>query len=159
MPDQWQVTDVRDSADRSGRIEAWQMTLTNQTDGVSMTVWLPKMAIENTAVAYGLTSAEEVLDVILHQSVLPIYEPDVGEREPGPWGVTGEEARAAVLEQVERCKRDHAVVAAAVPKARTAAARAAADVLAPLRSHTQIDPVKAATARLQYQRAAMRAGA
>lgn len=71
---------MHDSADRGGRIEAWQMTLTWQADGVSMTVWLPKMAIENTAVAYGLTSTAETLDVILHQSVLPIYEPDVGER-------------------------------------------------------------------------------
>ncbi len=116
MPDRWQVTAVSDTTDRSGRIEAWEITLTRQFDDVAVSVWLPKMTIENTAVAYGLTSTDEALDVILHQMVLPIYEPD--EVEPNPWYVSGKEARNAVLERVERCKRDYATVATAVQKQR-----------------------------------------
>ncbi|GAA5046611.1 hypothetical protein HNP84_009758 [Thermocatellispora tengchongensis] len=157
MPDQWQVTQVIETGDTSGRIEAWEITISRPADGESVSLWLPKMAIENTAVAYGLTSADEAIDVILHQTMLPIYAPD--DQEPNPWQVAGEQARATVLERVERCKRDHATVTTAVPKGRTSAARKAADVLAPLRSHVRIDSVKCAAARLEQQRALLRAGA
>ncbi|MEU7911306.1 hypothetical protein [Microbispora bryophytorum] len=155
MPDTWQVTEVTDTADESGQIEAWEVRLARPADGVTLAMWLPKMAIENTAVACGLTSADEVIDVLLHRAVHPIYEPDLPD--VTPWQMTGEEARAAVLERVERCKRDHATVAAAATKGRTAAARKAGDVLAPLRA-VRIDPVRCAAARLQQQRALLRAG-
>jgi hypothetical protein len=52
--------------------------------------------------------------------VFPIYAPE--EAEASPWQVTGEQARAAVLGRVERCKRDHGTGATEVPKARTAGA-------------------------------------
>lgn len=156
VPDAWQVTDVSDTADESGQVEAWEITLTRAVDGVTVGVFLPKMAIESTAVACGLTSTDEVIDVLMHRSVHPIYEPNLSE--VSPWQMSAEEARAAVLERVERCRRDHAEVATAVPKGRTAAGRKAADVLAPLRA-VRIDPVKAAAARLEQQRAFQRAGA
>ncbi|MEV4472798.1 hypothetical protein [Nonomuraea sp. NPDC049504] len=154
MPDDWQVTEVTDTADESGRIEAWEITLIRASDGASVAMFLPKMAIEATAVAYGLASTDEAIDVLMHRAVHPVYEPNLPET--SPWQMPGEEARAAVLERIERCKRDHATVATAAPKARTAAARRAADVLAPLRA-VRIDPVKAAAARLQYQQSALRA--
>ncbi|MFD8529405.1 hypothetical protein ACFV0L_18495 [Streptosporangium canum] len=156
MPDEWQVTEVIDTADESGKIEAWEVTLTRPADGVTLAMFLPKVAIESTAVACGLTSTAEVIDVLMHRAVHPIYEPNLPES--NPWHMSGEEARAAALERAERCKRDHATVATAVPKARTAAARKAADVLAPLRSHVRIDPVKAAAVRLEQQRALLHAG-
>ncbi|MGI5292641.1 hypothetical protein ACQEVF_58870 [Nonomuraea polychroma] len=156
MPDQWQVTRIIESSDTSGQIEAWEITIIRPADEESVSLWLPKMAIENTAVAYGLTSTDEAIDVILHYTLLPIYDPH--DQEPDPWPVTGEQARAAALKRLERCKRDHATVATAVPEGRTAAARAAADVLAPLRSHVRIDPVTVAAARLEHQRAFLRAG-
>jgi hypothetical protein len=156
VPDNWLVTEVTDTADDSGQIEAWEITLTRLTDGVSVVVFLPKVAIESTAVAYGLTSTDEAIDVLMHRAVHPVYEPNLPET--NPWRLTGEQARAAVLEVAERCKRDHATVATDVPKARTAAARAAADPLSPLRGHVRIDPVKAAAARLEHQRAFLRAG-
>ncbi|MEV1168625.1 hypothetical protein [Nonomuraea sp. NPDC049784] len=156
MPDDWQVTEVTDTADDSGQVEAWEITLTRPGDGVTVAVFLPKMAIESTAVACGLTSTDEAIDVLMHRAVHPIYEPNLAET--NPWQLSGEQARAAVLERVEQCKRDHATVATAVPKGRIAAARAAADVLAPLRSHTRIDPVKSAAARLEHQRALLKAG-
>ncbi|GAA2895611.1 hypothetical protein [Nonomuraea rubra] len=155
VPDDWQVTEVTDTADESGRVEAWEITLTRAADGVTVGVFLPKMAIESTAVACALTSTDEVIDVLMHRAVHPIYEPSLPET--NPWQLSGEQARAAVLERVERCKRDHATVTTAVPKARTAAARKAADVLAPLKSHVRIDPVKAAATRLEHQRALLRA--
>ncbi|MFG3438320.1 hypothetical protein ACGF0J_13845 [Nonomuraea sp. NPDC047897] len=156
MPDGWHVSEVTDTADESGQIEAWEITLARPSDGATVAVFLPKMAIESTAVAHGLTSTDEVIDVLMHRAVHPIYEPNLPEI--NPWRRTGEEARAAALERAERCKRDHATVATAAPKRRTSAARAAADVLAPLRSHVRIDPVKAAAARLEQQRALLRAG-
>ncbi|WP_214317035.1 hypothetical protein [Nonomuraea sediminis] len=156
MPDDWQVTEVIDTSDDSGQVEAWEITLTRPADGVTVAMFLPKMAIEHTAVACGLTSADEAIDVLLHRAVHPIYEPNL--RETNPWQISGEDARAAALERVERCKRDHATVAAAVPKGRMAAARKVADVLAPLRSHVRIDRVKVATARLEQQRALRQAG-
>ncbi|MFB4284841.1 hypothetical protein ACBJ59_56905 [Nonomuraea sp. MTCD27] len=157
MPDEWQVTEVTDTADESGRIEAWEITLTRAADGVTVGVFLPKVAIESTAVACGLASTDEAIDVLMHRAVHPIYEPNLPET--SPWHVSAEQARADVLERVERCKRDHAIVATAVPKARTSAARKAADVLDSLRSHVRIDPVKAATVRLEQQRALLQAGA
>ncbi|WP_433355646.1 hypothetical protein ACQP25_17305 [Microtetraspora malaysiensis] len=156
MPDDWQVTEVTDTADESGQIEAWEITLTRPADGVTLAMFLPKVAIEATAVACGLTSTDEAIDVLLHRAVHPIYEPNLPES--NPWQMSGEEARAAVLERVERCKRDHAAVATAAPKGRTAAARKAADVLTPLRS-VRIDPVTCATVRLEQQRALLRARA
>ncbi|NRQ31271.1 hypothetical protein HII36_05390 [Nonomuraea sp. NN258] len=157
MPDAWQVTEVTDTADESGRIDAWEIMLTRASDGVTVGVFLPKVAIESTAVACGLASTDEVIDVLMHRAVHPVYEPNLPET--NPWQMPGEEARAAVLERVERCRRDHATVATAVPKARTAAARKAADVLAPLRSYVRIDPVKAAATRLEQQRALLQTGA
>ncbi|MFI6497186.1 hypothetical protein [Nonomuraea typhae] len=156
MPDDWQVTEVTDTADESGRIEAWEITLTRATDGVTVGLFLPKVAIESTAVACALASTDEAIDVLMHRAIHPIYEPNLAEA--NPWELSGEQARAAALERVERCKRDHATVTTAVSKARTAAARKVADVLAPLRSHLQIDPVKAAATRLEHQRL-LRAGA
>ncbi|MEV0379815.1 hypothetical protein [Nonomuraea sp. NPDC050643] len=141
MPDDWQVTEVTDTADDSGRVEAWEITLTRAADGVTVGVFLPKVAIESTAVACGLVSTDEAIDVLMHRAVHPIYEPNLPEA--NPWQLSGEQARAAVLERVERCKRDHATVVTAAPKARTAA-----DVLAPLRA-ARIDPVKAAATRLE----------
>lgn len=149
MPDEWHVTEVTDSTDDSGQIDAWEITIARPADEVSVAVWLPKMAIEDTAVAHGLTSTDEAIDVILHQAVMPVYEP--GEAGPNPWRMSGEQARAQVLGRVERCKATHATVAAAVPKGR-AAARSAVDVLAPLRAYVRIDPVKVAAARLEQQR-------
>ncbi|GAA4945881.1 hypothetical protein HD597_006739 [Nonomuraea thailandensis] len=155
MPDEWQVTEVTDTADESGRVEAWEITLTRATDGVTVGLFLPKVAIESTAVACALASTDEAIDVLMHRAVHPIYEPNLPET--NPWQLSGEQARAAVLERVERCKRDHATVTTAVLKARTAAARKAADVLAPLRG-VRIDPVKAAATRLEQQRALLLAG-
>ncbi|MEU1880831.1 hypothetical protein ABZ470_26290 [Streptosporangium sp. NPDC020072] len=157
MPDDWQVTEVIDTADESGRIEAWEITLTRAADDVTVAVFLPKAAIESTAVACGLTSTDEVIDVLMHRAVHPIYEPTL--LEGNPWQMSGEQARAAVLERVERCKRNHATVTTAAPKARTAVARKAADVLDPLRSHVGIDPVKTAATRLEQQRALLQASA
>ncbi|MER6171369.1 hypothetical protein [Streptosporangium sp. NPDC001681] len=146
MPDQWQVTDVIETTDNSGKIPAWEVTLTRLADEVSLVMFLPKMAIENAAVTYGLTSADEAIDVIMHQAVLSIYEPDT--TEANPWQVSAEQAHAQVAEQVKRCKREHAAVKVAAP-ARRAAARSAPDVLAPLRGHVRIDPVRCAALRLE----------
>jgi hypothetical protein len=157
VPDDWQVTEVTDTADDSGQIEAWEITLTRSSDGVTVAAFLPKMAIESTAVACGLASTDEAIDVLLHRAVHPIYEPN--HPEINPWQLSGEQARAEVLQRLERCRLNHATVATAVPKARTAAARKAADVLSSLRSHVRIDPVKTATARLEHQRAFLRTGA
>ncbi|MBT2234747.1 hypothetical protein [Nonomuraea sp. NEAU-A123] len=157
MPDSWKVTEVINTADESGRIEAWEITLTRVADGVTVGVFLPKVAIESAAVACGLASTDEAIDMLMHRAVHPIYEPNLPE--PNPWQMSADEARAAVLERVERCKRDHATVETTVPKARTAAARKAADVLAPLRSHVRIDPVKVAAVRLEQQRALLQSGA
>ncbi|TMR90382.1 hypothetical protein [Nonomuraea basaltis] len=155
MPDGWHVSEVTDTADESGQIEAWEITLARPSDGATVAVFLPKVAIESTAVAHGLTSTDEVIEVLMHRAVHPIYEPNLPE--VNPWRMTGDEARAAALERVERCKRDHATVETTV-KGRTAAARAAADPLSPLRSHVRIDPVNAAAARLEHQRAFLRVG-
>ncbi|MFD1938857.1 MULTISPECIES: hypothetical protein [Nonomuraea] len=56
------------------------MALIRPANGLSMSVWLPKTAIE----AYGPASPEqEALNVILRRSVLPIYEPDQAEPNHG----------------------------------------------------------------------------
>ncbi|WP_345486112.1 hypothetical protein, partial [Planotetraspora phitsanulokensis] len=123
MPDQWQVTDVTETTDNSGQIEAWEMRITRDSDDTSIVLWLPKTAIESAAVAYGLTSTDEAIDVLLHQTVLPVYDQAA---EVNPWTVSGEQARAAVMERVGRCRRDHATVETAAP-AKSSARRGVVD--------------------------------
>ncbi|WP_424533624.1 hypothetical protein ACOZ38_25145 [Sphaerisporangium viridialbum] len=157
MPDQWQVTEVIETTDRSGKVEAWQVTLTRASDDTSLVLFLPKTAIEDAAVTYGLSTTDEAIDVILHQTVLSIYEPE--QEQANPWQASGEQARAAVVDRVERCKREYATVETDAPRGRTAAARAAGDALAPLRGHVRVDPVRIATSRLEFQRALASRGA
>ncbi|MFI6886748.1 hypothetical protein [Streptosporangium canum] len=149
VPDQWRVTEVIDTADTSGEIEAWQVTLTRSADDTSVVIFLPKTQIESTAVAYGLTSTDEAIDVIMHQTVRSIYEPNAAEA--NPWQASGEQARVQVVEQVERFKHERAAIEVAAP-AQRAAARSVPDVLAPLREHVRIDPVRCAALRSETTR-------
>ncbi|WP_440100018.1 hypothetical protein [Streptosporangium sp. H16] len=146
MPDQWKVTGVIETADNSGRIPAWEVTLTRLSDDVSLVMFLPQVAIENAAVTYGLQSTDEAISVILHQTVLPLYEPEAVEA--NPWQVSAEQARAQVVERIEHCQREHATVEMAAP-ARRAAGRSAPDVLTPLREHVRVDPMRCAALRLE----------
>ncbi|GGO63221.1 hypothetical protein [Nonomuraea cavernae] len=151
MPvEQWRITEVREVI--SPGEDAWLITY-EPVDGdpdAGFVSYVPKEAVEVRAAEYGLTSADEALDVILHAPLLA-HAHAAGELDmPSPALVDVATARAQVAEQLATCKAKYGVVTTAA--AGTGRAATTADPLQVIRDRTRIDPVRSATIRMEMDR-------
>ncbi|MEV0149675.1 MULTISPECIES: hypothetical protein [unclassified Nonomuraea] len=147
---QWRITEVREVS--SPGEDAWLITYepVDGDPGAAFVSYVPKEAVEVRAAEYGLTSVDEALDVILHA---PLLAPAHAAGElvmPSPALVDVETARAQAAEQLATCRAKYGVVTTAVAGAGRAAK--AADPLKVIREQIRIDPVRAATIRMEMDR-------
>ncbi|MEV0617558.1 hypothetical protein AB0I81_29850 [Nonomuraea sp. NPDC050404] len=149
--EQWQITEVREVS--SPGEDAWLITYKPVfgDPGATFVSYVPKEAVEVRAAEYGLATVDEALDVILHAPLLaPAHA--AGELDmPSPALLDVETARAQVNEQLDVCKAKYGVVTTAAAGTGRVA-KAQADPLQVIRDQTRIDPVKAATIRMEMDR-------
>lgn len=158
MPVEWRITEVREV--NSPDENAWLITYepVDGGPGAAFVSYVPKEAVEVRAAEYGLASVDEALEVILHAPLLaPAHA--AGELDmPAPALVDVDTARAQVKEQLAVCKEKYGTVTVTAEAGTARRAAKTADPLQVIRDQTRIDPVRAATIRLQMDRYRLNGG-
>ncbi|MEU8195223.1 hypothetical protein AB0C10_15730 [Microbispora amethystogenes] len=157
--DEWVVTGVEEATDDSGKHEFWvivyQVPETVHPDGV----WryhVHKGAIEGRAAEYGLTTVDEVLEILTFEPLLAPLQASGELPMLIPSAMDAASARAAVAEQIDTCKRRHGRVSVTGKSRKALAAKA--DPLQTIRDRVRVDPVRTAVMRLEIDRARLSRG-
>ncbi|WP_433426370.1 hypothetical protein ACQP1V_42770 (plasmid) [Microtetraspora malaysiensis] len=159
---EWVVTSVEDTCDVSGRVPLWVITYQVPEDvmpGGRLVKYVPKIAIENRAVVYGLSSVDEALDVLLYESALSVHQADAAMGSPMLMDAVS--ARDMIREQIDTCREQWVNVSIAqegTGSGRKARTLVASDVCQKIRDAVRIDPVVVAAARLEMSRELLREG-
>lgn len=112
---------------------------------------VPHDLLEIRAAEYGLSSVDDVLDVIVHEPMLGAAQAagDLPMLIPG--AVDAGTAHAQVTEQIAACRKKHGRVAIDARQS-TARAEMPAHPLQKIRDSTRIDPIRTASIRLEIDR-------
>ncbi|MGW4639542.1 hypothetical protein ACWEN6_13490 [Sphaerisporangium sp. NPDC004334] len=155
MPDQWVVTGVEETTDATGRIPLWmivyQVPPEASPDGELRYV-VPREVIDFRAAEYGLTTVEEVLDLLVWEPLLGIAQAAGDLDMPAAPLLDPAAARAQIAGQIEACKDRHGTVRVGATAGAARAAKAA-DPLHAIRQATRIDPIRVAALRVELDRA------
>ncbi|WP_433235552.1 hypothetical protein ACQPYK_25540 [Streptosporangium sp. CA-135522] len=152
---EWTVIGLEETTDGTGRIPMWVIVY-EVPEEVSADrrhrYIVPHDLLEIRAAEYGLSTVDDVLDVIVHEPMLGAAQAagDLPMLIPGT--VDAGTAHAQVTEQIAACRQRHGRVI--MPDARQSAARAKppAHPLQKIRDSTRIDPIRTASIRLEIDR-------
>ncbi|MEV4749084.1 hypothetical protein AB0K21_22120 [Streptosporangium sp. NPDC049248] len=152
---EWAVIGVEETTDGTGRIPLWVIVY-EVPEEVSadrrQRYIVPHDLLEIRAAEYGLSSVDDVLDVIVHEPMLGAAQAagDLPMLIPG--AVDAGTAHAQVTEQIAACRKKHGRVAMPDVRQRTARAETPAHPLQKIRDSTRIDPIRTASIRLEIDR-------
>ncbi|RJL21118.1 hypothetical protein [Bailinhaonella thermotolerans] len=155
----WEVTGVEAIDDARASMPFWVIVYhvpESVMPGGHLDCFVPKEAVDNRAVEYGLTDLDQVLRIIIWEPVLRHYQQRAGLAPPTPALSDAAAARAAFDAQVAAVTDTYATVTVA-GASRTAGAgrtgaRRTADALQPIRDATVLDPILLAARRLDFDR-------
>lgn len=154
MPQEWVVTGLEETTDDKGRpgwLIVYQVPEEVSPDREFRLAVSP-LLVETRAAEYGLSTVDEVLDVLVYEPLLGMAQAAGDLPMIVPALLSPDEARAQILGQIETLRNKHGRVTVPQAQAETKARTAAADPLKPIRDSTRIDPIRMAALRVRIAR-------